>query len=245
MNLREVWANYTPKERARRGAAISAGKFKGAAKRKALWPRCRVCGNTVSAPHGKYCSKACQHVDIASWVKGPPRKERGICKICGGVIEETRNKLYCSAKCHLADPQFKDDRDRGHEISWSPEKRIQAADVMRGRPQEAILTAKGPDHWRSTDYCLRSPKGKIFHGRNILEFVRQHPDLFDPEDVVWRVPRYRVASKVLGLLKVPTQTCRAAKGLAHLFGEGPHVRYSWKGWTRELFRRDDRGDDGR
>jgi predicted nucleic acid-binding Zn ribbon protein len=228
MNRSEVWASYTPEERAKRGAAISAGKFRGAAKRKRP---CKVCGKPIP-PYRKYCSRNCLYADH-SWRKGPPRKKRGVCKICGGVIETTRNELYCSAKCHLSDPKFKEDVDRGHAISWLPEKRIQAADVMRGRPQEAVLTAKGPDHCRATDYWLRSPDGRIFHGRNILEFVRQHPDLFDPEDVVWKVPGYRSASKVLGLLRIPTKTCRAAKGLSNLFGNRPDVRYSWKGWTRK------------
>lgn len=226
------WASYTPEERARRCAAISAGKTRGWAKRKAPRASCKVCGNPVHLLHGKYCSKKCQFVD-PSWRKGPPRKKRGVCKVCGGVIESIRNTLYCSTACHLADPQFKEDVNRGHAISWLPEKRIQAADKMRDRPQEALLTAKGPEHWRSTEYHLRNPDGKIFRGRNILEFVRQHPDLFDPQDVVWKVPNHRYASKVLGLLKVPTKTCHAAKGLSRLFARS-HTRYSWKGWTRIL-----------
>ena len=227
--MKGSWAKHTPEEHARRCAAISAGKTKGWATRKAPRASCKVCGNPVRLLHGKYCSKACQHADVASWIKGPPRKERAICKICGGVIEETRNKLYCSAKCHLADPKFKEDVERGHAVSWLPEKRIQAAEVMRGRPQEALLTAKGPEHWKSTEYHLRSPDGVIFHGRNILEFVRQHPDLFDPADVVWKVPKHRPASKVLGLLRLPTKMCRAAKGLTNLFGEQPQCPLQLEG----------------
>ena len=72
----------------------------------------------------------------------------------------------------------------------------------------------------------------MFYGRNILEFVRRHPDLFDPEDVVWKSPGNRLVSKVLGIVKVPPQRCRASKGLASLFGDSPHLRFSWKGWTR-------------
>jgi hypothetical protein len=124
------WTNYTPEERARRGAAISAGKIKEWASRKKPRPRCLVCGNFVGLPVAKYCSKACQHAD-PSWRRGPPRKKRAVCKTCGGIIEETRNRLYCTAKCHTDDPLFKEDMARGHAISWSPKIRIRRGQNAR------------------------------------------------------------------------------------------------------------------
>jgi endogenous inhibitor of DNA gyrase (YacG/DUF329 family) len=236
MNQSEVWASYTPEERARRCAAISAGKFRDWAKRKAPRASCKVCGKPVSRLHGKYCSKACQHADPA-WRKGPPMLPRNICPVCGK--ENPRPHLeYCSRACTLADPKFKEIHLphllRGQKTSAQPEIRKQAADKMRGRPQTALLTAKGPAHARAIRFQLRSPDGILYRGRNIRDFVRTHEDLFDPQDVIWRAMRYSKPSMVIGVVRDPELHCRASKGLGSLFGESKYVRFSWKGWTVKL-----------
>lgn len=228
----KVWASYTPEERARRCAAISAGKTRGWAKRKEPRTQCKVCGKPVRILHGTYCSKACQYADPA-WRKGPPKLARNICSICGKENPRPHNE-YCSKKCMLADPKFREIHLphllRGQKTSAQPQFRKQASDKMRDRPQTALLTAKGPAHARSRIYRLRSPDGVVYLGRNIRDFVRTHEELFDPQDVIWRKKKWGKPSKVTGVRR-QFESCNAAKGLGALYGESESVRLSWKGWT--------------
>ena len=217
-----------------KGEKISLAKFKYWATHKIPRSPCKVCGKPVTKPTSKYCSKACQNADRASWAKGPPKVPRNICPTCGK--ETPRAGLFhCSKACLVADPRFREDHLpallKGQKIAALPAKRKQAAARMRGRPQVAVLTAKGPAHCKASEYCLRSPEGIIFSGRNLMEFVRTHEDLFDRSDVAWR-PTHPKPRGVLNLRRNSGLQCRASKGLTNLFGENKNVRHSWKGWTR-------------
>jgi hypothetical protein len=94
---------------------------------------------------------------------------------------------------------------------------------MRGRPQKALLTKKGPTNKKSMRGAIRSPDNVVYEFGNLLDWVRNHEHIFKPEDVQWR-------SKPRGT-RMATPTCRAYKGLMNLFGHGKHVNGSWKGWT--------------
>jgi len=91
--------------------------------------------------------------------------------------------------------------------------------AMRGRPQKALATRKGPSNKGSLVGILRSPNNELYPFRNLTDFVRTHEELFLPQDVQWTK-------------KGSSDTCRAAKGLINLFGRGKHVNGTWKGWTR-------------
>jgi predicted nucleic acid-binding Zn ribbon protein len=229
--MAEVWAGYTPEERARRCAAISERKREGWAARKAPRGACKVCAKLVN-PGRKYCSRACMYADPdRSWRKGPPKLPRRLCLTCGKENLHPRDK-YCSRECCRADPRHDEIHLpgllRGQKKSAQPEIRERAAARMRGRAQTALLTAKGPAHARAIAFCLRSPDGRIYSGRNVLHFVRTHKALFDPQDLAWGRKK-RGTSK-----RLAHPQCRASKGLANLFGESEFVRYSWKGWTRVI-----------
>jgi hypothetical protein len=100
-----------------------------------------------------------------------------------------------------------------------PEHVEKRAAALRGRPQVAELTKKGPTNQRSIEGVLRSPENKLYPFRNLTHFVRENPQLFAPEDVVWKKERHAIQ-------------CRASRGLIGLFGHSKDVRGSWKGWTR-------------
>lgn len=69
---------------------------------------------------------------------------------------------------------------------------------------------KGPSNIRAMEFSLRDPNGKVWTGRNILHFVREHVDMFCPEDV-----------------KMKRGTCNAAKALSRVaLGD----RQQWKEW---------------
>jgi endogenous inhibitor of DNA gyrase (YacG/DUF329 family) len=171
-NTRRVWASFSKKERAARGAAISAGKLKGWAKRKAPRALCRLCGKPCRTAHGKYCSKKCQHADIASWVKGPPRLPRRICPTCGKENKSPRD-VHCSRACCVADPSYRKTHLpwllEGQRRAQEPEVKERAAAKMRGREQTALLTAKGPEHAKAREYSFCSPWGVIYEGRNVRD----------------------------------------------------------------------------
>lgn len=93
---------------------------------------------------------------------------------------------------------------------------------MRGRAQKALATAKGPQHKNGVICEIRSPTNVVWYVRNITDFVRTHPHLFDPEDVVWVNYKAHLGREAW--------RCRAQKGIMKL-REAKDPRGSWKGWT--------------
>ena len=77
--------------------------------------------------------------------------------------------------------------------------------------------ARGSKHCRAKAFHFRSPDNQVFSGTNIRHFVRTHPHLFHPSDVIWR-----------GLFG--DEHCRASKGLGGISNPSSKAG-SWKGWT--------------
>lgn len=100
---------------------------------------------------------------------------------------------------------------------WSPEVVEKRVEPMRGRPQIKPINAKGHSNKFAISGILRSPDNVTYRFQNMTQFVRDHLDLFAPEDVVWY-------GKHLG-------HCRALKGLLMLTARGNNTRGSWHGWT--------------
>lgn len=96
---------------------------------------------------------------------------------------------------------------------YSPERSRHASEGQRGKTMGG-RGARGPEHFLARGYALRSPRGTVYRGRNILDFTRQHPELFDPDD-----------------LRERAGTNRAAKSLSRLRPTTAHPRVTWKGWT--------------
>lgn len=69
----------------------------------------------------------------------------------------------------------------------------------------------------ASEWSLVSPAGDVHAFRNLAHFVREHPDLFEPAD----------------LIRKSSTTTNAALGLAALRprADGTAARESWKGWT--------------
>jgi hypothetical protein len=160
------------------------------------------------------------------------RLPRPACKICGKMVVR-REAKYCSRDCLFADQDLRKNyllaRRLGQEISARPEAREKAAAKMRDRDQTAILTAKTPLNVNAKMFHLRSPDGRIYHGRNLTYFIRSHSKLFAPQDLVWRVWANATHRRHL---KSPV--CRASRGLNSLSWSGQGWRGSWKGWTLVL-----------
>jgi hypothetical protein len=73
---------------------------------------------------------------------------------------------------------------------------------------------KGPKNRLAKNFVLRDSDGAEHRGRNILNFVRSNPQLFDAADLI----------EVRG-------TCRAAKALSGLRRSLKNAKPSWKGWV--------------
>ena len=93
------------------------------------------------------------------------------------------------------------------------------------KPKESPCAAKEM-HPISKFYCVQAPADlghKRYTFRNLTNFVRENPQLFNASDVAWRCRNDRVANTV------GNQYCRAHSGLKNLFNKVRHVG-SWKGW---------------
>jgi hypothetical protein len=88
------------------------------------------------------------------------------------------------------------------------------AEARRGTPNPPGPSARGPGHWKSKYWRLRTPAGVVLEGRNLNHLIRENAHLFAPEDIRWEKSR-----------------CRASAGLAQLFQQRPNGPTSWKGWT--------------
>lgn len=142
-----------------------------------------------------------------------------------GLSEEERQKRIAKLRTikHPAPSQAQREKHsrmlRGRkQPSAIVEKR---AAPLRGRAQAHPLTKKGPTNQMSLHAALRSPDNIVYEFRNLTDWVRTNPDLFHPDDVIWRRPDSRRGMPF----------CRASKGLSALFNRSKHVRGSWKGWT--------------
>lgn len=69
---------------------------------------------------------------------------------------------------------------------------------------------------------FESPNKEIIEGYNLIDLIKQHQHLFDPDDVVWTQGTYGRAP-----------TCKAASRLYQLSNikkNGEYRNQSWKGW---------------
>jgi hypothetical protein len=136
------------------------------------------------------------------------------------AIARRNAKIGQANKGHVVSLEQRREHSRKMRNRKQPAEFVEKrAAPLRGRPQRALLTKKGPTHWGAMIGAVRSPENIVYEFRNLTHFVREHPHLFNPDDVMWRK-------------RGSNETCRAAKGLINLFGKGKVVNGSWKGWTR-------------
>lgn len=148
--------------------------------------------------------------------------------LCGlPTWKRGRIRKFCSRVCaiinwRLNHPEEYERRKR-EGLRASPKVKAHMKRLhSKERERKARLTRSKMPMFQSTEFhpeakwwFLRSPRGQIYKFRNLVKFIRDHSDLFDPIDVVW------IPAGTWGL------KCRAYGGLAQLRSQ--HL--SWKGWT--------------
>jgi hypothetical protein len=98
----------------------------------------------------------------------------------------------------------------------SPEHSRRMSEACTGMTQGGLSALNNPHHPRAVHAVFQTPRLEQFHVDNISRFVRAHPHLFDPEDLI-RKPYSKRAS----------YSCNATQGLSSL----TRNRRSWKGWS--------------
>ena len=117
---------------------------------------------------------------------------------------------------HVVDPLV---HRKWLEAVQSPQHRERLSKRLTGQVKDTDLTRRNsPRHARALHLTVRSPAGVPYLVDNLSAFVRAHPELFDPEDVVNR-SRKRASYQ-----------SRATAGLRKLRAI-VGTRLSWKGWT--------------
>jgi hypothetical protein len=121
-------------------------------------------------------------------------------------VSETKTKVYVNGRNGCKGRIF------------SPETREKMRVAWFGKQHKLPGMAKGPQHHKSIVCELRSPTGIVWYVKNVRHFIRTHPELFNPEDLI--INKYKDGSV----------RCKAISGLAKLTAR-TRPAGSWKGWT--------------
>lgn len=153
------------------------------------------------------------------------------CASCGNEFEDykSNHRKYCSWGCLVLSQVG---RKPAHLFTESVIKKRNES-VMRsrhivsrklsGRTRIQPSVAKGVEHNRAKHLLVSSPSRRIYAVDNVSHFVRSHPELFNPDDLI----QYRSSKSF---------RCKASCGLLSLIQKGFHgnrsnARGVWKGWT--------------
>ena len=133
-------------------------------------------------------------------------------------------------EAHRAATSTPEERKRRAEFARSRvhtrEEVEQHAAKKRGRLCTHEKTRKGPNHFNAKTRSVIDPSGKRWEVTNMIDFVRSHPELFEPKDLIPR--KLRVGR--LGILCGKTSDeCNASSRLSGMFTHP--TRFTWKGWT--------------
>lgn len=175
----------------------------------------------------KYCSKECSSQALQ-------RRVEWRCRDCGRVEQRLPNVARRYLRCAECGAAYRAARLKGKPLphvvdpvareNWlkalqAPEHRERISAQMMGRVMATDLTRRGSArHFKALHFTVRTPAGVPYRVDNLSEFVRSHPHLFDPADVVNR-SRMRASYQ-----------SRATAGLRRLQAV-VGTRLSWKGWT--------------
>lgn len=123
---------------------------------------CAVCGRRLNGRQLKYCSKKCM---------GLGKQNYKICPVCGKKFKDPAANLTvcCSRECS------KIHREQLHKSGVYD----QSIKNMRTGFSEKIEEIGPERHWIAKHWVIESPAGKIYECDNLMNFIRENPDLFD------------------------------------------------------------------
>ncbi len=155
---------------------------------------CIICGAELYGAQRKYCSDEC-----SGRRKGVHYKT---CPVCGKKFPEpaANQKICCSPECSSKH------RRQQHESGLYD----QASKKMHEKFSEKVAEIGPERHWISKHWVIESPSGRIYECDNLMNFIRENPDLFD------------------GTLKQAFDGFQKIR--ASMEGKRKHPSKSWKGW---------------
>lgn len=123
---------------------------------------CVVCGAPLNGRQTKYCSKKCM---------GLGKQNYKICPVCGKKFKDsaTNDTVCCSPGCS------KKYRRMLHESGIYDS----SIEKMRLGFSEKVDEIGPEKHWLSKHWVIESPSGQVYECDNLLNFIRENPELFD------------------------------------------------------------------
>ena len=156
---------------------------------------CVVCGAPKKARNKHYCSKKCM---------GLGKQGYKICPVCGKIFKDpSRNMtVCCSHKCST----------RHREALHAQGVYDDSIKKMRKGLSDFAEKLQPEEWWTAKGWVICSPSGQVYECRNLMNFIREHPDLFDGTP--------KQAFSGFTVIKATMQ------------GKRPRSKSkSWKGWT--------------
>lgn len=154
---------------------------------------CLVCGKALAGRQKKYCSKKCM---------GLSKQGYKICVVCGKKFKDSKSNqnCCCSHECSKIHRQSLNKTGVYHDTM----------NRMHQRYSEKIKEIGNERHWGTKHWVISSPEGKVFECDNLLNFIRDHQELFD------------------GTINQAYDGIRKIK--SSLEGKRKKPSYQWKGW---------------
>jgi hypothetical protein len=119
------------------------------------------------------------------------------------------DRKFCSVRCSCKAPF------RGEHLAA-------IRDSQRGNELIGAM-GKHEQHMNAAFFCLRDPQRKLHVFRNLSNFIRSNPHLFDAIDTEWKSYKGK---------DFAPNACRARRGLGELFAISKRQNHdSWKGWV--------------
>ena len=96
---------------------------------------------------------------------------------------------------------------------WTKEQREAQSVRTKSNPKLTF----GLAHCRARVWKVRSPANVVYEFKNLSHFIREHTELFLPEDVIWKGKNKK--------------RCNASAGIQSVCPRKKHPVGSWKSWT--------------
>lgn len=123
---------------------------------------CLVCGRKLEGRQKKFCSKKCM---------GLEKQGYKTCIVCGKIFKDSAsNRNHCCSK----------ECSRIHRQDLHKEGLYdKAIEKMRHNLNKKVEEIGCEKHWKTKHWVISSPDGKIYECNNLLNFIREHQDMFD------------------------------------------------------------------
>ena len=123
---------------------------------------CLVCGKELVGRQKKFCSKKCM---------GLGKQGYKTCVVCGKIFKDSASNgsLCCSKECSKINRQN----------LYKNGVYDQAIEKMHYNFNKKVQEIGKENHWIAKHWVISSPNGKIYECDNLLNFIREHQELFD------------------------------------------------------------------